>query len=51
MTTTKRHCDYHYSEPVEAEPVARGKVSYLQLRCPECGRKRGLRLVRRTTAI
>lgn len=39
----KKHCDVHYSDPIEAEEVEWSGRPYIQLRCSQCGRKRGLR--------
>lgn len=47
----ERSCTAHYNpEPIEAEPVVQGSLNYIMLRCHQCGRPVGMRLVRRNKA-
>ena len=48
---SERACTRHYKlPPVEAETVVQMGITYLVLRCAECNRPQGMRLVRKGQA-
>jgi hypothetical protein len=51
ITPVKGTCDWHRSVAVECEQVSEGpKAIMVKLRCPECGRARGIRRIRKQTS-
>jgi hypothetical protein len=46
-TMRERACTRHTADPVEAETVTNGTLTYLVLRCSVCNRPQGMRLVRK----